>query len=81
MQQSPPSECNLLLITIKIALQIEEPFMHLQSHDTSLHFSHSALSDFLQPHELQHVRLPCSSPTLGLNKDQKNSLLTLGDWI
>ena len=28
-------------------------------------FSHSVLSDFLQPHERQHGRLPCPSPTLG----------------
>ena len=26
-------------------------------------FSHSVMSDFLQPHGLQHARLPCPSPT------------------
>ena len=26
-------------------------------------FSHSVLSDSLQPHGLQHARLPCPSPT------------------
>ena len=26
-------------------------------------FSHSVMSDSLQPHELQHARLPCPSPT------------------
>ena len=26
-------------------------------------FSHSVVSDSLQPHGLQHARLPCSSPT------------------
>jgi len=29
----------------------------------SVQFSHSVLSDFLQPHELQHARPPCPSPT------------------
>ena len=29
----------------------------------SVHFSHSATSNSLQPHELQHTRLPCPSPT------------------
>ena len=29
----------------------------------SVQFSHSVVSDLLQPHELQHVRLPCPSPT------------------
>ena len=29
----------------------------------SVQFSHSAMSDSLQPHRLQHARLPCPSPT------------------
>ena len=29
----------------------------------SVQFSHSVVSDSLQPHELQHVRSPCPSPT------------------
>ena len=29
----------------------------------SVQFSHSVLSDSLQPHELQHARPPCPSPT------------------
>ena len=29
----------------------------------SVQFSHSVVSDSLQPHGLQHTRLPCSSPT------------------
>ena len=28
-----------------------------------VHFSHSVVSDFLQPHGLQHTNLPCPSPT------------------
>ena len=30
---------------------------------SSVQFSCSVMSDSLQPHELQHVRLPCPSPT------------------
>ena len=30
---------------------------------SSVQFSHSAVSDSLGPHGLQHARLPCSSPT------------------
>ena len=30
---------------------------------SSVQFSHSVMSDSLQPHELQHSRLPCPSPT------------------
>ena len=31
--------------------------------DLSVQFSHSVMSNTLQPHELQHTRLPCPSPT------------------
>ena len=30
---------------------------------SSVHFSHSVISDSLWPHELQHARSPCPSPT------------------
>ena len=33
---------------------------------SSVQFSHSVVSDSLQPHELQHARPPCSSPTPGV---------------
>ena len=33
---------------------------------SSVQFSHSVLSDSLQPHESQHARPPCPSPTLRL---------------
>ena len=32
---------------------------------SSVQFSHSLVSDSLRPHELQHARLPCPSPTPG----------------
>ena len=33
---------------------------------SSVQFSHSVMSDSLRPHELQHTRPPCPSPTPGL---------------
>ena len=33
----------------------------------SVQFSHSVVSDSLWPHESQHARLPCSSPTPGVH--------------
>ena len=30
---------------------------------SSVQFSHSVVSDYLRPHELQHTRPPCPSPT------------------
>ena len=35
----------------------------------SVQFSHSVVSDSLQPHGLQHIRPPCPSPTLGACSD------------
>ena len=35
-------------------------------HEISVQFSHSVMSDSLRPHELQHVRHPCPSPTPGV---------------
>ena len=34
---------------------------------SSVQFSRSVLSDSLQPHEPQHARTPCPSPTLGIH--------------
>ena len=33
---------------------------------SSVQFSHTVVSDSLQPHGLQHTRLPCPSPTPGI---------------
>ena len=35
----------------------------------SVQFSHSVVSDSLQPHEPQHARTPCPSPTPGVHPD------------
>ena len=36
---------------------------------SSVQFSHSVMSDSLRPHELQHTRPPCPSPTPRLHSD------------
>ena len=36
---------------------------------SSVQFSHSVVSDSLWPHELQHARPPCPSPTPGVHSD------------
>ena len=40
-----------------------------ENHFSSVQFSCSVVSDSLQPHELQHARPPCPSPTPGLHSD------------
>ena len=39
----------------------------------SVQFSHSVVSDSLQPHEWQHTRPPCPSPTPGVHSDSRPS--------
>ena len=40
---------------------------------SSVQFSHSVVSDSLQPHELQHARPPCPSPSPGVHSDSRPS--------
>ena len=40
---------------------------------SSVQFSHSVVSDSLQPHELQHARPLCPSPTPGVHSDSHPS--------
>ena len=40
---------------------------------TSVQLSHSVMSDSLWPHESQHARPPCSSPTPGVHSDSSPS--------
>ena len=37
-----------------------------EKNNTSVQFSHSVVSDSLRPHESQHTRPPCPSPTPGV---------------
>ena len=39
----------------------------------SVQFSHSVMSDSLRPHESQHTRPPCPSPTTGVHTDSRPS--------
>ena len=45
---------------VKISCDVCFSFSHCLS---SVRFSHSVMSDSLRPHELQHARPPCPSPT------------------
>ena len=45
---------------------------------SSVQFSGSVVSDYLWPHELQHARPPCPSPTPGVHSD---SCPSIGDVI
>ena len=40
---------------------------------SSVQFSHSVVSNSLRPHELQHARPPCPSPTPEVHSDSQPS--------
>ena len=42
-------------------------YVKLYYYNQSVQFSRSVVSDSLQPHELQHARPPCPSPTPGVH--------------
>ena len=54
----PPAAKPIILITDCLQLYSSLQF-------SSVQFSRSVVSDSLQPHELQHTRPPCPSPTPG----------------
>ena len=45
----------------------------LQPYGLSVQLSHSVVSNSLRPHELQHTRPPCPSPTPGVHPDSHPS--------
>ena len=56
--------CSTLL---KSQWQSEFPLTVVILNWHSVYFSHSVLSDSLRPHEPQHARPPCQSPTPGVH--------------
>jgi len=51
------------------AVHIVEYYSVIKLNEYSVQFSHSVVSDSLRPHESQHVRPPCPSPTPGVHPD------------
>ena len=67
-------ELKSLLMKVKeesekvgLMLNIQKTKIMASSPITSVQFSRSVMSDSLQPHELQHTRPPCPSPTPGVH--------------
>ena len=59
---------DLLSFLFKVSIRrcLHLIFEDSLGHTTSVQFSRSVMSNSLRPHELQHARLPCPSPTPGL---------------
>ena len=55
-------------------LQLTQPIAKLLPHSSrSVQFSRSVMSDSLRPHESQHTRPPCPSPTPTVHSDSRPS--------
>ena len=55
---------------------LQADFIHrksLKSHQKTTQFSHSVMSDSLRPHESQHARPPCPSPTPRVHSNSRPS--------
>ena len=50
-------------------MQIKMTYHYTSVQFSSVQFSRSVVSDSLRPHELQHARPPCPSPTPGAHSD------------
>ena len=67
-------EIKLIYSLIKMPLEHFRYFLkELSDSVSSVQFSHSVVSDSLQPHESQHTRPPCPSPTPGVHSDSRPS--------
>ena len=56
----PPKSLQLVIAAMKLK-------------DASVQFNHSVVSNSLRPHESQHARPPCPSPTPGVHSDSRPS--------
>ena len=64
----------MLAIWSLVALPFLKPANNLEVQFSSVQFSHSVVSDSLQPHESQHARPPCPSPSPGVHSDSRPSI-------
>ena len=58
---------------VVLKLNIQKTKIMASGPISSVQFSCSVVSDSLQPHESQHARPPCPSPTPGVHSDSRTS--------
>ena len=58
---------------VGLKLNIQKTEIMASGPISSVQFSCSVMSDSLQPHESQHARPPCSSPSSGVHSDSRPS--------
>ena len=68
-----PTRCDFKLCSTNLCFFSKTTVFWLLYQFSSVHFSHSVVSDSLWPHESQHARPPCPSPTPGVYSDSHRS--------
>ena len=66
----PYDNNNYALLTFNFSYDL---YHLIQGQFSSVQFSRSVVSDSLRPHESQHARPPCPSPTPGVHSDSRPS--------
>ena len=69
IQQWPQNWKRSVLIPIPNKGNDKECSNYCTVQFSSIQFNHSVMSDSLRPHELQHARPPCPSPTHGVHSN------------
>ena len=73
------NQINKHILHDYIGIQIIKRFYMIREKSkggiSSVQFSRSVMSDSLRPHESQHARPPCPSPTPGVHSDSRPSSL------
>ena len=62
---------SLQMVTVAMKVRVLVPVRKALLNLCSIQFSHSVMSNSLQPHELQHARPPCPSPTPRVHSDSR----------
>ena len=62
--QHHSSKASILRRSAFFMVQLSQPYVTTGKTISSVQLRHSVVSNALQPHRLQHTRLPCPSPTL-----------------
>ena len=63
--------CSILLIIRETQITTTMRYHLTLVRISSVQFSHSVMSDSLRPHESQHAKPPCLSPTPGVHSDSR----------
>ena len=67
--QHQSSKASILRCSFFFIVQLSHPYMTTGKTIRSDQIKHSVVSDSLRPHESQHARPPCPTPTAGLHSD------------